>query len=120
MWECTPAGINGGRGQQYMPLCDGRPVPYRDALRLWQRDEPFSRFCVALLAVAPFAGYRWESPPMTRVSAGRVFEFVLLDAPRIGRDPDPDAFADPFRSLPADRPVAAFPNLGKDAILVVP
>ena len=120
MWECTPAGIEGGRGQRYMPLCDGRPVPYRDVLRLWQQDESFRRFFVALLTDAPVAGYRWETPPVSRASADRHFEFVLLDAPRIGREPDPDAFADPFRSHLADRPVAAFPNLGKDAILVVP
>jgi hypothetical protein len=48
----------------------------------------------------------------------RPFEFVLPDSPGLAQHPDPQAFAEHFAA--ADKEVVAFPNLGKDAILVVP
>src|SRR5262249_10126724 len=47
------------------------------------------------------------------------FEFVLLDAPGLARKPEPEAFAEHFGD--ASQPgVVEFPNLGKDAVMVVP
>jgi hypothetical protein len=46
------------------------------------------------------------------------FEFVLLDSPGLARRPDPEAFEEHFAK--AEAGVAAFPNLGGDAIMVVP
>jgi hypothetical protein len=89
-------------------------------LRLWQGDEPFRTFFISLLADAPFAGFRWETPPTTSTTADRPFEFVVLDAPRIDRTPDTRAFAERFQSAHSGERVIAFPNLGNDAVLVVP
>src|SRR5262249_44867828 len=50
----------------------------------------------------------------------REFEFVLLDAPALAGAPDTEAFASHFKSLSDDQTVIAFPNLGNDAVLVVP
>lgn len=86
----------------------------------WQHDEGFRSFFIEMLAGAPFAAYRWETPPVTAATAGREFEFVLLDAPGLDRAPDPQAFADAFRSSRGDETVVTFPNLGNDAVLVVP
>ena len=93
---------------------------YRDILRLWQDDEAFRTFFISLLADAPFAGYRWETPAVTTATADRPFEFVLLNAPGIERPAEPLAFAEQFRAADADRRVVAFPNLGNDAVLFVP
>ena len=46
------------------------------------------------------------------------FEFVVLNSPGLARRPDRDAFAAHFPG-PASG-VAVFPNLGGDAIMVVP
>ena len=120
MWECTPQLLQDGRVQRYGPRRDGSPVQYRDVLRYWQEDEAFRSFFISLLASASFSSYRWETPPVTTATANREFEFVLLDAPGLDRTPDAQAFAERFRSANEDQRVVAFPNLGNDAVLVVP
>lgn len=120
MWECIPQLLHGGRVQRYAPRRDGSPVQYRDVLRYWRDDEAFRSFFVSLLATASFPAYRWETPPVTTSTAAREFEFVLLDAPGLDRAPDPQAFAEQFRSAGGNQRAVAFPNLGNDAVLVVP
>jgi len=120
MWDCTPQLLPGGRAQRFAPRRDGSPVPYRDVLRYWQEDGAFRSFFISLLANAHFPAFRWETPPVTTSTAPREFEFVLLDAPALDREPDTRAFSEQFRSAAKDRHAIAFPNLGNDAILVVP
>ena len=95
------------------------PISYADVLKGWQRDSEFRSFFMTLLADAPYSAFRWETPPITKASAGRPFEFVLLDSPGLAVNPDPDTFAQHFGGA-AIGDVVAFPNLGKDAVLVVP
>jgi len=95
---------------------DGLPVSFADVLRLWRDDAAFRAFFNATLADAPFAAFRWETPPVTAATLNRPFECVLLDSPTLARTPDPKPFAAHFG--PGD--VATFPNLGGDAVLVVP
>src|SRR5581483_7463479 len=52
-------------------------------------------------------------------SADRPFEFVLLDSPYLAITPDRDAFAGHFAAA-GGQSVVSFPNLGGDAVLVVP
>ena len=120
MWDCTPQLLHGGRAQRFAPRRRGLPVPYRDVLRYWREDETFRSFFVSLLANASFSAFRWETPPVTTTTAAREFEFVLLDAPGLDRAPDTRAFGEQFRSAGKDRRAIAFPNLGNDALLVVP
>ena len=98
---------------------DASPVSYADVIHLWQRDADFRAFFGDLLKKSPFAAFRWETPPVTTLTADQPFEFVLLDSPDIARDPDPEAFDAYFASR---RPggVVEFSNLGGDAVLVVP
>ena len=119
MWQCTPERLAGSNAQRYVPQRDGSAIPYRDVVRLWQHDESFRTFFISLLRSSDFAGYRWETPPVTAASIDRPFEFVLLDAAGIERAPDAGAFADQFRSAGRSQ-VMTFPNLGNDAVLVVP
>jgi hypothetical protein len=97
-----------------------RPVKFSEVLRWWQDDAVFRAFFIALLADAPFPAFRWETPPITAASAGRPFEFVLLDSTGLASRPDPDAFAEHFSGQAASGDVVSFPNLNNDAILVVP
>ena len=96
-----------------------RPIGFADVLHRWQDDAAFWDFFIALLADASYSAFRWETPPVTSSSADRPFEFALLDSPELESEPDPDAFAEHFRSA-ANDDVISFPNLNHDAILVVP
>lgn len=120
MWASTTEPLDDGRGQRVRLLRGGAAVSYADAIRGWRQDEAFRAFFTRLLADAPFPAFRWETPPVTAATAGRAFEFVQLDSAGLDRTPDPEAFADQFRAAPAGTSVLAFPNLGNDAILVVP
>ena len=120
MWHCDTEPLAGGRVQRYVPRRDGATLRYRDVLHLWQVDEAFRSFFISLLTMSKFAGYRWETPPVTAHTVDREFEFVLLDAPELARKPDERAFAEQFKVAAADQSVVTFPNLGNDAVLVVP
>jgi hypothetical protein len=98
---------------------DGSAISYADVLRRWQTDADFRSFFIGLLAGSPYSAFRWETPAVTTASANRPFEFVLLDSPGLAREPDAKAFADHFRAK-AENGMVAFPNLGNDAVMVVP
>lgn len=89
-------------------------------LRAWQDDVEFHTFFIGLLADAPFAAFRFETPPVASATVERPFEFVLLDSPGLRRQPEPEAFAAQFNPADSGVEVVAFTNLGRDAILVVP
>jgi hypothetical protein len=119
MWTPRSELLAGGSLLRVAIDLDSSPVSYAEVLRRWQEDADFRSLFIALLADAPFAAFRWETPPLTKATAGRPFEFVLLDSPGLASAPDADAFAEHFRTA-AVGGVVAFPNLGQDAILVVP
>ncbi len=84
----------------------------------WQADAEFRSLFNALLADAPYAAFRWETPPVTADGTARPFEFVALDSPNLARRPDPAAFAEHWPA--AENGIATVPNLGGDATLVIP
>ena len=83
----------------------------------WQEDEDFRTFFIETLADAPFEAFRWEMPPVTAARLDEGFEFVLVDSPTLARRANPRAFREHFTS---GEEVAVFPNLGGDALMVVP
>jgi hypothetical protein len=95
------------------------PATFADVLRGWQGEPAFRSLFNAQLVNVPFAAFRWETPAVTAATVTRPFEFVLLDSPGLASTPDPDAFAEHFGSA-SKSGVVMFPNLGGDAILVVP
>lgn len=120
MWSSSLEQLESGR---ILKVCIHRQeaaLRYLDVLRLWQQDAGFRSFYLALLAGAPFSAYRWETPPLTTASLDQPFEFVLLDSPGLARRPDREAFASHFQSTTCEDGVVVFPNLGNDAVLVVP
>ena len=120
MWQCDAEPLARGRVQRYVPRRDGSALRYRDVMRYWQDDASFRTFFISLLMMSKFAGYRWETPPVTSSTIDREFEFVLLDAPELARPPDERAFAQQFETATAGQSVVTFPNLGNDAVLLVP
>jgi hypothetical protein len=120
MWSLRSEQLAGGRILKFAIDLESAPAPFAEVLRRWQHDAGFRSFFLTLLADAPFSAFRWETPPITTASTNRPFEFVLLDSPGLAGEPDQDAFADHFGTGAADEGVVSFPNLGGDAILVVP
>lgn len=83
----------------------------------WREDPGFARWFSDLLAEIPFSAFRWETPAVTEATQGRPFEFVVTDSPGLARFVDSDVFADDERAVSG---IMTIPNLGGDAILVVP
>ena len=119
MWTLRSEQLADGRALKVAVGLDSSPVSFAEVLRRWRHDADFRLAFMALLADAPFSAFRWETPPITLTTMNRPFEFVLLDSPLLAREPDPDAFAEHFGGA-AEGGVVEFPNLRKDAILVVP
>jgi hypothetical protein len=98
---------------------DSTPAGYDEVIRGWREDDGFRSFFTTLLASSTSTAFRWETPPITAATAANTpFEFVLVDDPPLDRKPDPRAFESHLSN--ATESVVVFPNLGGDAVMVVP
>jgi len=118
MWETRSERLDEEHGLWFAVELHSRPATFAEVLHGWQGDAGFRTLFNTLLAGAPYAAFRWETPPVTTATLTRPFEFVLLDSPGLARRPNPEAFAAQFAVDKAG--VVAFPNLGGDAVLVAP
>ena len=119
MWSTRREELEADQGTRFSIEFDLRPATFVEVLRGWLEDEEFRARFSGLLAGSRFAAFRWETPPVTAASVSRHFEFVLLDSPELTRRADPRAFAKYFGSA-TEEGVVVFPNLGRDAVMVVP
>lgn len=119
MWSVRSEQLDGHRVTRFIIERDAGPVSYAEVIHLWQENPDFRSWFNAFLADAPYSAFRWETPPVSASTTNRPFEFVLIDSPGLARTPDEDAFAMHFEDV-TESGVVVFPNLGKDAILVVP
>jgi hypothetical protein len=119
MWTHRSETLSGGRIIRITIDFDGAAVSYAEVLSRWQTDTAFRSFFLRVLAESPFSAYRWETPPITTANSNRPFEFVLIDSPGLARKPDVFAFDEHFHRE-FESGVVEFPNLGKDAIMIVP
>jgi len=120
MWHHRTESIENGHGQKIALMRDGGPIPYSEVIGLWQADADFRTYFTALLTAAPYRAFRWETPSITVRTVERPFECVLLDDPSLDCAPEPWVFAAYFANQTEEDSVLAFPNLGNDAVLVVP
>lgn len=98
----------------------GNPLSFGRVIELWRDEDSFRRFFASMLAQAPFDAFFWETPPLTRETMSRPFEFVLTESGSLARSrPDASSFESQFAAQP-DEMVVSFSNIGGDAILVVP
>ena len=119
MWQATVESLSEGRIAKYRVLQGEQPVPYAQVLKAWETDAAFRTFFTATLVDSTFKAFRWETPPITSKTADRDFEFILLDSPYLIGPADSNAFSSHFAAS-ADQDVLVFPNLGGDALMVVP
>jgi len=119
MWSVQTNRLIESNGLKCSIDLDGKLASFADILQAWQSDAGFRAIYSDALAGSPFSAFRWELPPVTSSTLSRSFEFVLLDSPSLTRTPDPEAFAEYFNHS-NESSILEFPNLGGDAILIVP
>lgn len=118
MWATQTTDVPSGK--RYELLRDDSHLSYRELFALLETASGFRTWYSQLLADCQFAAFYWEHPPLTIDNVDNAAEFVLLDAPALaGVRPEPGPFGDQFARQP-DANILVFPNLGGDAVLVVP
>lgn len=119
MFQAAIETLEDDRTVRYSVSQGGVELSYSTVLDLWQSDDQFSDFFTSLLAASSFEAFRWETPALTVETAQQPFEFVLVNAPSfVSRKPDSLTYRDYFSEN--DEGVVTFPNIRRDATLVVP
>ncbi|MGH1345913.1 MAG: DUF6940 family protein [Nannocystales bacterium] len=95
------------------------PGTVREVLHALRDDGGFRSEWNEALAAVPLQSFRWEMPRITTSSLDEGFEAVVVDDPGLNRRQRSSAFAEHFEANPTEA-VLVIPNLGGDAILVVP
>jgi hypothetical protein len=118
MWESRTTRIEGGTHHRLVD--DGESLSFRTAFELLAARDSFIAWYSALLAGSGSDAFFWELPPLSTATIDGAAEFVLLDAPQLaGVTAQPGPFSEQFEGRP-ETDVLVFPNLGGDALLVVP
>lgn len=91
---------------------------YCEVLDAWEKEATFRQQFSQLLADGEFPKFAWETPPLHEENLDQRFEFVVTASPNLSSSADPKAFSSHFRG--ASDSVLVLPNLGRDALLVVP
>jgi hypothetical protein len=108
------------RGQRLQILRGDSRISFQELFHLLESDPDFGVWYTGILARSEFQAYFWEHPPISLGTLEAAAEFVLLDSPALATlRADPAPFRSKFEQH-RDEPVVTFPNLGGDAVLVVP
>lgn len=92
-------------------------LSYQRTLELWATDLEFQQFWLEQVQAIPFSGYLWETPPISTQLVQQPFECVFIERTVFDRlNPNARAYSSYFNAAP----VVNFPNLGKNATLIVP
>ena len=96
------------------------PLSFGEVIDLLENHAEFRSFFTHSIQQAGYDSYFWEVPAVTSSTMDRPFEFVVVEGASLEfLRPDPKPFAEHFATHPKES-VIAFPNLGGDALLVVP
>ncbi|UCG73909.1 MAG: hypothetical protein JSV45_05920 [Chromatiales bacterium] len=118
MWEARTLEIPAG--QRIRLVKNGSRLPFRQLFSLLEHDPDFREWYSQALMNSALEAFFWEHPPVTSATFDNEAEFVLLNAPSLaGVRADSTAFESQFASQPQGD-VLVFPNLGGDALLIVP
>jgi hypothetical protein len=120
-WTTQTEPIDGGHAFRGVLRAGDVTATWADVIDDWQSGGEIADAFRPALADAPFRAFCFETPPVSRDTADRQFEFVLIDAQSLaGVDPEPWIFEEHFTGGEALNGVVTFPNIGRDATLVAP
>ncbi|WP_411846074.1 DUF6940 family protein [Roseibacillus persicicus] len=99
-------------------FADGRCLTNEEVHRLWQEDAAFALFYSETILGAGYDGFCWETPPVTNDSLDIEHEFVVVDSvSHQNIRPNSAPFNEHFGC--GDLTVA-FPNLGRNGVMIAP
>jgi hypothetical protein len=117
MWN-TNEIESSNSNRKFKLLENESPVSHRRFLELLAGDQNFVVFYNTYLKNCGFEAFFWENKPISIKSLDEDYECNLINSDYLaGCPPDSVTFQSYFRD---DKSVVCFPNLGKDAQLVVP
>jgi hypothetical protein len=119
MLTLTCEELSGFKGVKVFLHESGKTLSFADVLRRWQEDSCFRSFFFSVLADAPYAAFRWETPALMEQNTHDDFECVLLEDLHLARQANGASFAEHFLFEPPSG-VVEFLTLGRDAALVAP
>ncbi len=118
MWKTQRRTIRENWGETLSLSAEGRVLTVADAIAGWRDDAVFRDYFIAELAATSFPAFFWEMPPLTHATLSDPFECAVIRGDALARMRADDAdFAEHLRG---SEPVAVFPNLGRDALLIAP
>jgi hypothetical protein len=118
MWQARIKAVPSG--QRFRILDEGEPLSFRSLFSQLESGQAFARWYTATLRDCSFEAYFWEHPPLTNDTIDNIAEFVLMESSSLaGLHANPRAFESHFATAGGEV-VLTFPNLGGDALLVVP
>ena len=121
VFDATTEILEPDRKIRYRISDGAHDLSWSSVLELWQTDQAFREFFTSLLSGSEFDGFRWETPALTKQTADRPFECVLVNSPGFARrNTDLASFSEHFTDATGDDGVVHFLNLSGDATLVVP
>lgn len=119
MWETATTFLDAGTTLVSITQ-NSRRLSYSQVLDLWSGNDLFVEYFSETLLKSPFPAAFWETPPVTSSTLDQPFEFVLVKGSMLENlKPEAHVFAEHFSSGKFTD-IASFPNLGGDAVLIVP
>ncbi len=118
-FEAISTELNNGNIQVYKIKHGNKSLTYNQVLDYWETDIGFADFYISIFRKCGYYSYVWESPPLSSTSLDQEYEFVIINAPISSDNPDSKTYK-PYFSLKENDGIVCFPNLGNDALLIVP
>lgn len=119
MWTAQRTSLGDRRGEIMAIQTDRAPLTVTDVIAGWLDDASFRNFFIAELAATAYPAFFWEMPPVSRATLADPFACALIGGDTLARmHADDSDFAEHLNDRAES--VAAFPNLGGDALLIVP
>lgn len=119
MFSSISQQLKGIDGRLIYLRYDNESLSFKQVFEYWVNQEAFRDFFIDMLRQLPFSAIRWETPALIKSSADRPFECVVVYSPEL----ETKANLQPFRSLfeqMSPGGIDVFPNLGRDALMVLP
>jgi hypothetical protein len=118
MWTARRGPISNMQGETIAVASGENMLCVSEVIALWRGDAAFRDFFIAMLAATSYPAFFWEMPPLSDETLKAPFECAVIRSDALARMlADGSDFAE---HLDGAEPVAVFPNLASDALLIAP
>ncbi len=118
MWIAERARIATPAGEIVTLAHGARGFSVGEVVTLWRDDTTFRDFFIEMLAASSCEAFFWEMPPLDSGALAAAFECAIIRSNALARMRADDS--DFAAHLRGPESIAAFPNLGGDALLIAP